>query len=276
MPAVTLHLVIAEGTGVAEGTRWLGAPVPTACSQSRVTGRGGACTAQEAVAPQGNRQQAAAARAAPFPRGTPCPELRPLAPGVPRKGQCPRVSCRQGPAAGSSCLGGAVPLTQTCRWLPGQLVAVRPPRSDRGAMQMGQPVHGFQSTGGGLIENDSVPVIGAISAGKSSPWCGIPWLAARRGWARSACPTDPTPCPPRCRQRSRCGHPPARPTRGLPCVQHPAPQTGRRGSGDLVWDARTKHDSIGGEHELGMVSSQGGNRLICEEDKAEESKGRQH
>lgn len=124
-------------------------------------------------------------------------------------------------------------LTQTCRWLLGPLLWCSRPDAIAALCKWHSLCMVSSPAAAGLIENDSVSVIGVISAGKSSPRRGIPWLPACHGQANTA--LIATPCAalgphPGCRRRSGAGTPYG----PLRAPLHSAPSSTLRDGGGAV------------------------------------------
>lgn len=169
------------------------------------------------------------------PGPAPCPRL-PCPPGTCSPRWAGAAARLQAGCAGRAPLrdGRASAVTQMCRWQPGLR---QPPESAGSALRAGRPrAVSSLPVAAGLVENDSTAVIGAITAGKSSPQRGIPWLPAHAVSATVLSAPGPA-----CRRgvsvgTARCTH---RGFQGSGAALWTAPGT-PRGSSDLLWDARNE------------------------------------
>lgn len=214
------HSLRVAALGASEALGWQPRHTSTD-SGGCVTGGRGAGAAQAAVA-------CPSTEPAPCPR-LPCPPgtCSPLWAGAAarlRAGCASRAPLRDGRASA---------VTQMCRWQPG---VRQPPGSAGSALRAGRPsAVSSLPVAAGLVENDSTAVIGAITAGKSSPQRGIPWLPAHTVSATAL--SAPSPA---CGRSVSVG--------AARCTTHGGFQGSRdalrtapgtpRGSSDLLWDAR--------------------------------------
>lgn len=221
-----------------------GLAMPTACGAghpgggpgTRAPGAAAALWAGEALAGH-KRRWLSPPRSQPWacPGPAPCPRL-PCPSGICSPRWAGAAARLQAGCAGRAPLrdGRASAVTQMCRWQPGLR---QPPGSAGSALHAGRPrAVSSLPVAAGLVENDSTAVIGAITAGKSSPQRGIPWLLAHAVSATVLSASGPA-----CRRGVSVGT--ARRThrgfQGRGAALRTAPGT-LRGSSDLLWDARNE------------------------------------